>query len=281
MSEAFEKGLELKNEGKFEEAEPFFIKDLSENPGVTRSLIHLGSIYNHMNHWKKMKEVYNRLVALNPSDENYYKLGEAYYLNGETIHAVDSFKLSLQSNEQYVLSHLALASLFGNAGNDYKKEHYLKNALSIDDTIVDIYEELIQLYFKNFRYDEAFLLTEKYIALSPKDKKIKILQIELLIRMGKFNTARVWINDMMSNDIRMKKALEDKVLVQNRNKLLELVKTKQKEYKKSMESGEPEPAKSKELAILYFLIGDVSESSKYLVYARQISERKKMSGDNS
>lgn len=280
MSESYNKGIKLKKEGDYKEAILCFLQDLSENPGLTRSLLNLGAIYNHLNEWSKMKDVYQRLVTLNPSDENYYKLGEAYFQNGETIQAVDSFKLSLQSNEQYILSHLALASLFGNAGNDYKKEHYLKNALNIDDTIEDVYEELIQLYFKNFRYDDAFLLAEKYIALSPEDKKMKVLQIELLIRMGKFNTARAWIEDMISSDPKMKKAFADRVLVENKEKLNTLVQEKQKQYKDSMATGEPDPSKSQELAILFFLIGDFAESSKYLVYARQISERKNMLGGN-
>jgi tetratricopeptide (TPR) repeat protein len=277
----YNKAISFLNSGKIKDSIDYFEKDLEINPGITRSLFHLGKLYNTIENWLKCKEIFQKLVKLTPTDENYYKLGNAHSKLGETIFAVDSYKLSLELNENYLLSHLALADLFGRSGNDYKMEYYLKNVITINSSHQPTYLKLIALQIKHFRYDEAYELIQKYYNLFPNDLKIRVTEVELLIRMGKFNSAKSCLDDLLENDEKIKKALSDKLLLKNKKIITDLISEKLKKYRETLNYIEPNPKISEELSLLFLLNGNIKESTKFLIFSRQIRERINMKGKES
>lgn len=278
QSQRFNQGKEKQENGDLHGAILDFEAEIAENPQNPTAYSSLGEIYAQLGKWEKAKSCYSKLILFEPSDRNYFLLGESLYQSGHSIQAVEAFRMSLRDNPNLLESHLALATLYGNSGNQYKKELYLKNALILDESNELVMEELISVYSKTFRFQEAVELCQNYLLFYPEATQIKILLIELLMRMEKFNSSFEYLSICMNEDPNVHKAIlaSDPA---KKDTIRKLLKKKKKRLLNSL-ADHPDPRLAVDLSILFLLYGDIYHSAKYLVYARQLKERIQMASSN-
>ncbi len=275
QSDRYNQAIQFLEDGNLSSAILEFEADILENPNLSRSYLGLGEIYASSGQWAKAKLNYSKVVLFDPSPYNYFLLGEALYQEGHSIQAVEAFRMSIQSNPQQLESHLALATLYGNTGNQFMKEIFLKNALMLDENNELVMEELITTYSQTFRFEDAVSLCQKYLSAYPNSVSMKILLVELLMKMNKFNSAFEYLAICLKEDEKTSKLVSNPNLLVLKEKIKKILIKKKKMLLNSLASS-PDPRLAVDLSILFLLYGDIRNSAKYLVYARQVKERIQM-----
>lgn len=265
----------FREEGDLQAAISEFEADILQNPHLARSYLGLGEIYSGSGRWEKAKEVYSKALLMEPSPNTYFLLGEALYQCGYPLQAVEAFRMSIQSNPGLIESHLALATLYGNTKNPFMKEVFLKNALLLEESNPLVMEELISLYSQNYRYEEAVSLSQKYLIDYPNSVPMKLILIENLMKMNKFNSAYEYLAICLKEDPRMVNTASSSDPGMNREKIKKLLIKKKKKLLNSLASL-PDPKLAMEMSLLFLLYGDLRSSAKYLVYSKQLKERIQM-----
>ena len=277
MDSSFEEGRELEKKGEYYLAAEKYQNALSENPSSVKYLQSIAALYHKMGDWKQALEAYRKAAQIYPTDVGYYRLGECYARCNQIPKALMSLRKSLEMNPRYVNSHLLLAKLYGQAGNDYKKEIYLRNILIIDGDNTEAAEGLIQIYIKNFRYRDAFFITEKMeekFGLS----RTKRIQFEILCRMGKYNVSKVYLEDIFSSDPNLHRQAEKYKSDSSRRNKAELELRKRISDLKDIlrENISPDPDQSMKISMLALFLGKFRIAAKYYVYARELQDEKKI-----
>lgn len=275
QSERFRQAKNLEEEGKSSSALTLYEEELKENPNSPEIYLAIGGIYGTLGKWNKAESYFSRAILFEPSAKNYFLLGEALFQCGHTVRAVEAFRMSLKANPALIETHLALATLYGNTENHFKKEVYLKNALLLDEGNSLVMEELITVYSKTFRFEEAVSLCQKYLVFYPEITQMKILLIELLMRMEKFNSSFEYMVICMKDDRHVQNALEIASQTVEREKIEKILRKKKRKLLNSL-ANHPNPTLAVDVSLLFLMIGDIYHSAKYLVYARQLHERIKM-----
>ncbi len=261
--------------GNLQAAISEFEADILENPHLARSYLGLGEIYSGSGRWEKAKEVYSKAILMESNPSTYFLLGESLYQCGYPLQAVEAFRMSIQSNPELIESHLALATLYGNTKNPFMKEIFLKNALLLEESNPLVMEELIALYSQNYRYEEAVSLCQRYLKEHPNSIPMKLVLIENLMKMNKFNSAFEYLAICLKEDSHMLGVASDPNLEKVREKIKKLLIKKKKKLLNSLASV-PDPKLALEMSLLFLFYGDLRSSAKYLVYSKQIKERIQM-----
>ncbi|MDD5168925.1 MAG: tetratricopeptide repeat protein [Syntrophales bacterium] len=63
-----EQGFEYLNKGNYVEAEKYYDQALAENPNNPYAILNLGVIYQNTKRIPKAKEMYQKVIKLNPTD---------------------------------------------------------------------------------------------------------------------------------------------------------------------------------------------------------------------
>lgn len=276
QSEYYLRGKELEENGNLAGAIREFEVDIQKNPDSPDSYLALGELYSEMGEWENAKKYLSTLVLLHPNCSNYFLLGETLYRIGQTVQAVEAYRMALREDPEYIEAHLALATLYSNSGNEYRKEVYLKNALLLDETNEIVLEELISTYSRTFRFQEAVELCQKYLIYYPSATQIKVLLVELLMRMERFNAAFEYLSICMKEDFHVQSSLRA-VKQEEKSSIKKLLRKKKKRLLNSLATS-PDPRLAVDLSVLFLLYGDIYNSAKYLVYARQLKDRIQMAG---
>ena len=122
------RGLVLELTGNYPEAVHEFEAAVALDPNVASLHLALGRNYKYTNQLEKAIEEFNKAATLNPSDPN-----PTFYIS-KTYGAAGEFAKAIQYAEQAIKTKpddpVFFASLFGNLGTLYYKNHDYKNAIS-------------------------------------------------------------------------------------------------------------------------------------------------------
>jgi tetratricopeptide (TPR) repeat protein len=157
-------------------------------------------------------------------------------------------------------------------------EVYLRYILESDPRNHYALWELAKLYDSTFRYKEALHAMESFLNYYPEEaSKGEVFQAELYIKMGKYASAKDILAESLEADSHIQKMVKklnstpDKVQT-----IQELVHEKRKEFKDLEFKKKYNPGLTFEISILYLMLGNFSESAKFLVYSRKVQEEGKM-----
>jgi uncharacterized protein HemY len=105
------------------------------------------------------------------------------------------------------------------------------------------------------------------------EKKINVLKVEILVRMGKFASARELVLEMMEKNEKVRKKI-NLVLSdpQKRGEIEEKLKQIKSQFKENENSVDRNPEIAMELSILYLSVGNFDAASKFLIYSRKTLE---------
>ncbi len=134
--------------------------------------------------------------------------------------------------------------------------------------------ELAHLYFQTYRYREALQFLERIESIQPsEEKKVNVLKVEILVRMGKFASAKEIVLELMERDEKVRKminlVLSDPA---KRNEIEAKLKQIKSQFKENENSVDRNPKIAMELSILYLSVGNFDAASKFLIYSRKTLE---------
>ena len=70
------KGMELVFEGKFDQAEPYFLEALKRNPDNVELLCDLGMLYQNLDRWETAEKTFRTATEKGPNNQQaWIKLG--------------------------------------------------------------------------------------------------------------------------------------------------------------------------------------------------------------
>lgn len=274
LSEHFEKAKSFEEQKLFEKAISEYELALKESPLSIRVLLAYSKLSIRLKDYARAVQLLKELVSHNPSDEHFFLLGECLFFLGDYRESIKYLKRSLELNHRYLNSHLLLAAIYESIGNLYKKESYLRNALEVDEKNFHVLWELVHLFFQTYRYREALQFLDRMESIQPsEEKKINVLKVEILVRMGKFASARELVLEMMEKDEKVRKKI-NLVLSdpQKRGEIEEKLKQIKSQFKENENSVDRNPEIAMELSILYLSVGNFDAASKFLIYSRKTLE---------
>ncbi len=274
LSLHFEKARSYEKQDLFEKAISEYELALQESPLSIRILLDYGKLSIRLKDYAKAVQLLKQLVSHNPSDEHFFLLGECLFFLKDFRESIKYLKRSLELNHRYLNSHLLLAVVYESTGNLYKKESYLRNALEVDEKNLRVLWELAHLYFQTYRYREALQFLERIESIQPsEEKKVNVLKVEILVRMGKFASAKEIVLELMERDEKVRKminlVLSDPA---KRNEIEAKLKQIKSQFKENENSVDRNPKIAMELSILYLSVGNFDAASKFLIYSRKTLE---------
>jgi tetratricopeptide (TPR) repeat protein len=188
----FEKGLNLFNRGKYDEASSHFIKATELDPDYTNAYIYLGRSYINLKQWYSALHPLRTAYRISPDKTK----TEVSSLLIDTLFALVIGEIRIGNFDQskvYISEYLQLNKSLGNSNNqivsflitfaaeELKKGNLtntisaLKLALNIDPHNSDAYIGLGRAYFKDGRIFDVLNNIRKAILLDPNNKEAQSL----------------------------------------------------------------------------------------------------------
>jgi len=157
-------GLLDAREGRTEQAIGFFLHALQQNPDHVVALENLGSAYRQLKQWDKVRESFDRALAVAPQDpEANYGIGMVFAQTDDTARALEHLQRALQSRPAYpeALNNLGIL--------------YLRTQRR--DEAVAKFEECIRVAPA---FDQSYLNLARVYALEGTPHKARAVLVELL-----------------------------------------------------------------------------------------------------
>lgn len=164
----FEKGNQLFQEGKYEEASKAFNKVLEKDPDYPEALINLGLCYLKLNEIDKALPYLEKAVQVKPDfAAAYISLGQAYFIKGEMEKSIEYFSkgAELQSDNPKVYYNIAIVY--------YQMQKYseaveaLKKSIDLDPVNASAYYQLAICYGRLGNAEKMVENFEAFLKLEP------------------------------------------------------------------------------------------------------------------
>ncbi|MDY7038934.1 MAG: tetratricopeptide repeat protein [Thermodesulfobacteriota bacterium] len=193
----FEKGLALFNDGKYEQAIPYFTKTAEMDPDHMKSYLYIGRSYLKMKRWVDAISPLQKAYKLAPQDtirqiagdlfDAFLGAGISEFKKGNYQDSIDYFRegLKLKPGSKKVIEELGKTLLaFGKKLLSEKKiEEAIsayKEAIKISPGNFAAYLELAKAFFRNGDIGKALEAVKESIRINPKSKEAYSLFLELL-----------------------------------------------------------------------------------------------------
>jgi tetratricopeptide (TPR) repeat protein len=113
------RGLALKEAGRFDEAIADFEKTIALDPSRNKAYNNLGVIYLNAGLFDKSIECFNKSIAINPTDvESYNNRGAFYAYTGQYEKALEDFSKAIELKEDDAAAYYNRGSLYRRAGRE-------------------------------------------------------------------------------------------------------------------------------------------------------------------
>lgn len=167
-----EKGIQLFDQARYDDAKPYFAVVLKENPENARAMEYTGDIAAHKKEWDEAISCYQKLTVQYPKNAGYYyKYGGAMAMKAKSVSRFKAFGMidpiekafltavrldpkQVESRWALVIFYLELPGILG--GSEKKAQRYSDELMAISPVDGYLSKGHIAEYFK--RYSEA----EKY-----------------------------------------------------------------------------------------------------------------------
>ncbi len=168
-------GLTFFMKGEFQQAVTYFEKCLQVNPGLTEARNYLGSVYQEMGILDKAEQEYRKAVAdetYKSRELPYYNLAKLYYAQGKDEEALEMVEKSIDINNRMVMSLNLRGVILERLGQIDKAIASYSAALQIVPDDINLNYNLAVAFFKSDRRTDAKSLFEK-IFLQVTDPEMK------------------------------------------------------------------------------------------------------------
>ncbi len=164
----FDKGLKADHSGKKEEAFRHYQKALEIAPEFYPARNNLGSLYLDRQEYAKAKEEFTEVVRLNQSDAaGYFNLSNVCMLMGDMKEAQRYLDEGFRRQPDAALGQFLLGMLEMQNGKMTEAEGALKHAMELDPMMPQPRLQLINLYLKERRNQEATASLRDFLKAFP------------------------------------------------------------------------------------------------------------------
>lgn len=116
---------------------------------------------------KEIENLKEQITTDPNSAELRYKLGLAYYFDGQNDRAIEAYNQALQLRPDYCDAYSRLGATYNSIGQSDKAIEALKQSLALKAGDADVYLELSDAYFNTNRQDEALEAARQVLKLNP------------------------------------------------------------------------------------------------------------------
>jgi len=146
----------------------------------------LGDYYNEIEDLKAQ-------IAVDPnSAELYYKLGLAYYFDGDNNKAKESYTEAIRLKPDYADAYYQMGCLYNRFGTFELAIEALQKSLSLNRGDADVYLELSEVYFKTNRVDDELEAARQVLIRNPdfhqSDRSYPLIGL-VLTKQGRYGEA--------------------------------------------------------------------------------------------
>ncbi len=128
----------------------------------------LGSVYSMTGKYTEAVSELKRALELAPnSDEAYRNLGDAYSLSGQSEEAIEAFQKAVAANSYYWTNHNALGNAYFGLGDNPKALPEFQKVIEIAPDSPMGYEGVGMVYLREGKWGEAIPQYQKALALAP------------------------------------------------------------------------------------------------------------------
>ena len=135
---------------------------------------HIARYQEQFQHYDSASYAFSRVANMNPSGDNFQKLGNLQIRAGLIPEALDSYKqsISLDSSADNVRSYLGMSVIYEETGANDSALYYTEQAhdLAPDDNMIAT--RLLGLYEKDGQYDKGIEIAKDVIDSSPFDRSL-------------------------------------------------------------------------------------------------------------
>ncbi len=161
-------GLELQNQGFFEEAKKQHLVAIELDPEFSQAYLNVGLIFQRHQQYDEALPYYLKAIQLNPHlQEGYNNLGLLSQFKGKKEEAITYFNHAISCNPYFVYAYLNLGYLYTMDNNIPLAKSYYQKALSLDPDVPEIHFNLGVISYIEGHIQEAIKHYQKSIELRP------------------------------------------------------------------------------------------------------------------
>jgi tetratricopeptide (TPR) repeat protein len=175
----FEKGVEADHKGNADDAIQYYMKALSHSPAFYPARNNLGALYLGKSDFKSAEEQFREAVRLDQSEaQAYFNLGNVLMLTKRFPEAETMLAAGLQRRPDSAFGKFLQGCLYVRTGKLAEAESSLQNALRLDSKMPQAYLQLVNLYLRQNRREDAIAQLQAFLkgfpdaAAAPKAKEI-------------------------------------------------------------------------------------------------------------
>lgn len=264
---------ELEKKGEFQTAIQKYKQLLRENPKSLNILQSIGKCYLKQKDYSNALYYFQKVSRIYPSEEIFYHEAECLLALRRNLEAIQSLKKVIGINPAYVKASILLSKIYAQLGNYYKQEKYLQMILRTDPKNRFALKEMALLCEKTNRPAEGLTHIEGYIYQKREESlSLEILRVKFLLQMGKYATAWEHLSETMQTHYSIFQREQDFYKTQTIQKEIQTFKEEMKISRLNKQA-----SLSFKISLLYLMLGDVENSSKYLIYSKKLNEDAKLS----
>jgi tetratricopeptide (TPR) repeat protein len=174
---AFKLGVQLTEEGKFDEALAELNKALEKNPDQSAIHAAIGNVYAKSGKNEEALAAYNKAIGFSPNDPDLYTTaGITMNAMGKTAEAQEAFKKAAALNPQAAAqNYYNLGVIFMNSGKIDEAADAFKQSIAADPNFGESYYQLgMALSGKPATIPAAMDALKKYIAIGKKPEQVEV-----------------------------------------------------------------------------------------------------------
>ncbi|MCU1302077.1 MAG: hypothetical protein JWQ87_2361 [Candidatus Sulfotelmatobacter sp.] len=164
----YTRGLDAERHGKHDEAITHYLSALKISPGYYPAHNNLGSLYLGKADFKSAEAQFQEVIRLDQNDaQAYFNLGNVLMLTGRYPESEKVLSLGLQRQPDSAFGNFLQGSLYGRAGKLPEAEKSLRTSLQLDATMWQAHLQLVNLYLKQNRKQNAISELQAFLKAFP------------------------------------------------------------------------------------------------------------------
>lgn len=177
LKEEYKKGIDLFNEGKYEESIPIFQKIVEKFPDAYIVYMNIGHSYFQMENYDEAEKYYLQVLEREPGHvETLIGLGNCYMNRGDTEKAMEWYnKIEFEKIEDATVLYNVGTIFYNNSKFDDALKYY-KKAVEVQEDFLDAIYQLGLTYLNKGANAEALAQFENYLKFdsdSPKAAQVQ------------------------------------------------------------------------------------------------------------
>ena len=171
----FQRGLELSDQGKYDEAYLRFEAAAELKPQDAQAVLRMGNARYYAKKYDDAVTLYIKVTEIAPADETAFSnLGSAYYGKMDYTEAEKYYRKAMEISQNNAYTALGLGDMCHRRNNDTEAEQLYRKAVELDPKIATTANKLGLFFCDKKDYTEAEKYINKAIELDPKNADYQI-----------------------------------------------------------------------------------------------------------